>query len=135
MTSTRTTGTQTTSTQLKRILATICAVLALSGQGLASPAQDLFNQAAYYIAFYYNGYSSADWNNFSQEYQPELTNACQSLGEKCPYTSAVPIISKMIEALEDGHTYYLSAAARAESNRQRQGKGSSALREIGRAHV
>jgi carboxyl-terminal processing protease len=128
MTSIQTTNIQTTNIQLKRILATICATLALTGQGLASPAQDLFNQAAYYIAFYYNGYSSADWNNFSQAYQPELTNACQSLGEKCPYTTAVPIISKMIEALEDGHTYYLSAAARAESNRQRQGKGSSALR-------
>ena len=113
---------------LKRILVTCCAILALTGHGLASPAQDLFNQAAYYIAFYYNGYSSADWNNFSQQYQPELTSACQNQGEKCPYTTAVPIISEMIQALEDGHTYYLSAAARAESNRQRQGQGSNAPR-------
>jgi carboxyl-terminal processing protease len=115
-------------THIKRMLATLCAILALTGQSLASPAQDLFNQAAYYIAFYYNGYSSADWNNFSSEYQPELTTACQDQGEKCPYTTAVPIISKMIEALEDGHTYYLSATARAESNRQRQGQGSNAPR-------
>jgi carboxyl-terminal processing protease len=117
-----------TSTSLKRIIATLAAVLALGAQGLASPAQDLFNQAAYYIAFYYNGYSSTDWNNFSAEFQPELTTACQGYGEKCPYTAAVPIISKMIEALEDGHTYYLSAAARAEMTRQRQGQGSGALR-------
>ena len=114
--------------QLKRILATCAAILALTGHSLASPAQDLFNQAAYYIAFYYNGYSSADWNNFSQQYQPELTSACQDQGEKCPYTTAVPIISEMIQALEDGHTYYLSAAARAESARQRQGQGSNAPR-------
>jgi carboxyl-terminal processing protease len=120
--------TQSNRTQLKRIFATIAAVFAMTGQGLASPAQDLFNQAAYYIAFYYNGYSSADWNNFSEQYQPELTTACQDLGEKCPYTTAVPIISEMIEALEDGHTYYLSAAARSENSRQRQGQGSSALR-------
>jgi carboxyl-terminal processing protease len=112
----------------KRVLATLVAMLVLSGQGLASPAQDLFNQAAYYIAFYYNGYSSADWNNFSAEYQPELTTACQEFGEKCPYTAAVPIIGKMIEALEDGHTYYLSAVARAEMTRQRQGQGSNGLR-------
>ena len=114
--------------QLKRIFATCCAILVLTGYSLASPAQDLFNQAAYYIAFYYNGYSSADWNNFSQQYQPELTSACQDQGEKCPYTTAVPIISEMISALEDGHTYYLSAAARAESNRLRQGQGSNAPR-------
>jgi carboxyl-terminal processing protease len=114
--------------QLKRALATCAAILVLTGYGLASPAQDLFNQAAYYIAFYYNGYSSADWNNFSQQFQPELTSACQDQGEKCPYTTAVPIISEMIQALEDGHTYYLSAAARAESVRQRQGQGSNAPR-------
>jgi carboxyl-terminal processing protease len=113
---------------LRRTIATLATILALTGQGLASPAQDLFNQAAYYIAFYYNGYSSADWNNFSQQFQPELTSACQSTGEKCPYTTAVPIIGKMIEALEDGHTYYLSAAARAESARERQGQGSNAPR-------
>ncbi len=114
---------------MKKLLLTIVATISIGLSGaLASPAQDLFNQAVYYIAFYYDGYSSADYQNFSAKYQPQIDDACKDTLEKCPYDTAVPVIRQMIDELSDGHTYYLSKQDRDESNRSRSGEGPSAPR-------
>ena len=105
----------------KFVLSAIATVLIGFSGALASPAQDLFNQAVYYIAFYYNGYSSADFENFSAKYQPEIDSACKDTLEKCPYNAAVPVIQKMIDELSDGHTYFLSKQDRDEASQSRNG--------------
>jgi carboxyl-terminal processing protease len=102
------------------------AVFALSSAGFASPAQDLFNQATYYLAVQYNGYSTADYGNFNLKYQPTLDTACANLGESCPFTAAVPVIQQMLEELKDGHTYLLTKEQNLEAQRQRAGLGPSA---------
>ncbi len=96
-----------------------------SSLAFASPAQDLFNQATYYLAVQYNGYSSADYANFNAKYQPALDAACADLGESCPFTAATPIILQMLEELKDGHTYLLTKEAALEAQRQRAGLGPS----------
>jgi carboxyl-terminal processing protease len=97
----------------------------VSSLAFASPAQDLFNQATYYLAVQYNGYSSADYANFNTKYQPALDTACADLGESCPFTMATPIIQQMLEELKDGHTYLLTKEAALEAQRQRAGLGPS----------
>jgi carboxyl-terminal processing protease len=100
--------------------------LSVSSLAFASPAQDLFNQATYYLAVQYNGYSTADYQNFNTKYQPALDTACADLGESCPFTAATPIIQQMLEELKDGHTYLLTKEAALEAQRQRAGLGPSA---------
>ena len=99
--------------------------LSVSSLAFASPAQDLFNQATYYLAVQYNGYSSADYANFNTKYQPALDVACADLGEACPFTVATPIIQQMLIELKDGHTYLLTKEAALEAQRQRAGLGPS----------
>ena len=102
--------------------------LLFSSSAFASPAQDLLNQAAYFIAVRYNGFSSADTSNFATQFQPELDLACKEMPENCPYSSAVPIIQKMMTALNDGHSYYLSPEQYEEQLAQARGLGGSSLR-------
>ena len=104
------------------------ALLFFSSSAFASPAQDLLNQAAYFIAVRYNGFSSADTSNFATQFQPELDLACKEMATTCPYSSAVPIIQKMMLALNDGHSYYLSPAQFEEQLAQSRGLGGSSLR-------
>jgi carboxyl-terminal processing protease len=104
------------------------ALLLFSSSVLASPAQDLLNQAAYFIAVRYNGFSNADVSNFSTQFQPDLDLACKDILETCPYSAAVPIIEKMMAALNDGHSYYLSPEQYEEQLAQARGLGGSSLR-------
>ena len=111
---------------IAQILKPVTTVLfALSSLVFASPAQDLFNQATYYLAVQYNGYSSADYANFNTKYQPALDTACADLAEACPFTAAVPVIQQMLEELNDGHTYLLTKEQNLEAQRQRAGLGPS----------
>jgi carboxyl-terminal processing protease len=103
-------------------------VLLLSTSALASPAQDLFNQAAYFVAVRYNGFSSADTGNFATQFQPDLDAACKDQIESCPYQNAVPVIQKMMTALSDGHSYYLSPEQYESQLAQQRGLGSSTPR-------
>jgi carboxyl-terminal processing protease len=114
----------------KRFLVTLFALssLALSGLAAASPALDLFNQATYYITSRYNGFSNAPYQDFATQYRPALDAACAGLGETCPYSAAVPIVSQMLETISDGHSYLLNAAQRDEVQRQRSGLGPNAPR-------
>ncbi len=96
-----------------------------SSLAFASPAQDLFNQATYYLAVQYNGYSTADYTNFNNLYQPALDTACLGFAEDCPFSVAVPIIQQMLTDLNDGHTYLLTREQNLEAQRQRSGIGPS----------
>ena len=84
-------------------------VLACSGIAAASPAQDLFDQAAYLLIVNYGGFSSASPKALEVQFQLELDKACAAQAETCPYTLAHPVIARMLKALQDGHSRFLPA--------------------------
>jgi carboxyl-terminal processing protease len=87
----------------------VSAMLVFSGVAAASPAQDLFDQAAYLLIVNYGGFSSAAPKVLAEQYQIELDKACATQVETCPYTMAHPVITRMLEALKDGHSAFLPA--------------------------
>jgi len=111
---------------LKHLL--ITALIAVSGTVNASPALDLFNQATYYIASRYNGFSLAPLETLSTQFRPQLDAACAGQLETCPYSAAMPVVQQMLETISDGHSYLLLAAQRDEVQRQRSGLGPASPR-------
>jgi carboxyl-terminal processing protease len=87
----------------------VALALACSGIAAASPAQDLFDQAAYLLIVNYGGFSSTSPKALEVQFQLELDKACASQVETCPYTLAHPVITRMLEALKDGHSAFLPA--------------------------
>ena len=73
-----------------------------------SPAQDLFDQAIFYLTFNYHGYSNVDFKTLEAKYQTQLETACAGQST-CAYKTASPIITAMIEDIKDGHTSYWAA--------------------------
>ncbi len=106
----------------------VVSVLALTANAWASPAQDLFNQATYFVAVRYNGFSDSEFNDFNEKYQPELDTACATQLEECPYSAAVPVVQRMLTELNDAHSYYLSPQQNLEMQRQRSGLGGATPR-------
>ncbi|MCS7059218.1 MAG: S41 family peptidase [Meiothermus sp.] len=102
---------------------------------LASPAQDLFDQASFYVEFYYNGPARLNLKDLTRRYQLELDRACAQQKETCPYDQAVPVIQRMIEELQDNHTYYMSPEALRSTRESRQGNAPSRTLRIGITHV
>jgi carboxyl-terminal processing protease len=84
-------------------------MLIFSSVAAASPAQDLFDQAAYLLIVNYGGFSSASPKALEVQFQLELDKACVAQVETCPYTAAHPVITRMLEALKDGHSTFLPA--------------------------
>jgi carboxyl-terminal processing protease len=74
-----------------------------------SPAQALFDQASYYLAFYYHGFSSTNPNDpaFVAKYQRQLDQLCFVQRQNCSYDMAVPLLKAMVEEIGDEHTNYL----------------------------
>jgi carboxyl-terminal processing protease len=89
----------------------IALIFACSGIASASPAQDLFDQAAYLLIVNYGGFSSVTPKSLEVQFQLELDQACASQVETCPYSAAHPVITRMLEALQDGHSAFLPARA------------------------
>ncbi len=110
---------------MKRFL---IALLLFSSSAFASPAQDLFNQAAYFIAVRYNGFSSADSSSFGSQFQADLDAVCKDQPQTCPYSSAVPVLQKMMTTLNDGHSYYLTPEQFEQQIQQSRGLGGSSPR-------
>lgn len=97
---------------------------ALAGltSALASPAQDLYDQATFYLETVYFGPYTGDIKALIDKYQLEVDKVCASEKDTCAYEKAEPVISELFDAFQDGHTYYLSA----ENVRQEQAQFSGA---------
>ncbi|WP_299425423.1 S41 family peptidase [uncultured Meiothermus sp.] len=117
---------------MRRLFATLA--LVLGSLSLASPAQDLFDQASFYIEFYYNGPSTLNLKELTARYQTELERTCAPQKDTCTYEQAVPIIQRMIGELDDNHTYYLSPEALRGNRESRQGNAPSRTLRIGVTH-
>ncbi|MCX8088342.1 MAG: S41 family peptidase [Meiothermus ruber] len=118
---------------MRKLFATL--VLVLGSLSLASPAQDLFDQASFYVEFYYNGPATLNLKELTARYQVELDRACASQKDTCPYEQAVPIIEQMVDELNDNHTYYLSPEALRGTRESRQGNAPSRTLRIGVTHL
>lgn len=102
--------------------------------GLASPAQDLFDQASFYLEFYYNGPASTDLKELTAQYQKSLDTACANQKQACSYDTAVSVIQRMISDLGDGHTYYQSPEALGRFRQNSRGQAPSGTLRIGVEH-
>jgi carboxyl-terminal processing protease len=99
----------------KSLLILVCLVLSLPNLSVSasaaptpSPAQDLFDQAIFYLTFNYHGYSIVDFKTLEAKYQAQLETACATQST-CAYQTATPIITAMLEDLKDGHTSFWAA--------------------------
>jgi carboxyl-terminal processing protease len=92
---------------MKRLLLVAWTALALSPLAFASPAQDLFDQAGFYLSFNYNGFSKVDPEALVDKYQRELDRACGAKAEGCGYGTAETVIKSMLAELGDEHSYYV----------------------------
>lgn len=121
---------------LIRSLATILTVAATGLAGaLASPAQDLFDQATFFLEFQYYGPSKLDLKALTGKYQTELDKACADAKDTCAYDKAEPLIATMLSDLEDKHAYYLTAEDVAQESAQVSGTASSPSPRIGITHT
>ncbi len=118
---------------MRKLFATLA--LVLGSLSLASPAQDLFDQASFYVEFYYNGPATLNLKELTARYQSELDRACAPQKDTCSYDQAVPIIQRMIGELDDNHTYYLSPEALRSTRESRQGNAPSRTLRIGVTHL
>lgn len=117
---------------MRKLLITLA--LMVGSFSLASPAQDLFDQASFYLEFYYNGFSTVNVKDLGSRYQQKLEQTCASAGENCTYDQAVPLIESMIEEIGDGHTYYQSPVDLSRSDQSRQGEQPSKVLRVGLSH-
>jgi carboxyl-terminal processing protease len=121
---------------LIRSLATVLTVAATSlAAALASPAQDLFDQATFYLEFQYFGPSKLDLKTLTSKYQAELDKACSDAKDTCGYDKAEPLIGTMLADLEDKHAYYLTAEDVAQESAQVAGTATSPSPRIGITHT
>lgn len=84
---------------------TIIAAIAIAAIGaapsLASPAQDLFNQATFYVGFYYSGPAKvANYRELRKQYQAKLDAVCAG-DANCAYQKAIPVIQEIIASVGD----------------------------------
>ena len=89
------------------ILAALTALTLFAPLTFASPAQDLFDQAGFYLSFNYNGFSAANAEQLVDKYQIQLDRACSLKRDQCEYSVAETLIEAMLEELGDQHSYYI----------------------------
>jgi carboxyl-terminal processing protease len=106
-------------------------LMAGSSMAFASPAQDIFEQAQFYLETQYWGPSKVDMKAHTLKYQPMLDKACSDDMANCAYEKAEPVIAQMEFDLEDQHAYYLTAADVAARSANTTGNAASPVPRIG----
>jgi len=114
---------------LRRILASSVLVLGLVGPALASPAQDLFDQATFLIGFYYNGPAKvANFRELRKQYQPQLDRLCASEGNRCGFDKAKQVINRIVQDIADPFTVLMTREQLIDDQRYGAGLGPAAPR-------
>jgi carboxyl-terminal processing protease len=123
---------------VKHIVFALSAALMVSSAASAqkfigSPAQDLFDQASFFIETQYFGPSKKDMVKLIAGYQAKVDEACAELKEKCGFDKVEEILEEMFSEIgsEDPHTYYLSAQAVQQENANRSGQQTSPTPRVG----
>ncbi len=101
-----------------------CSSVGVAQKYIGTPAQDLFDQASFFIEFNYNGFSSQKLPDLIARYQSQLDQSCINRDKDCPFTNAERIIANMIRDLGDPHSYFVPASVAAQFAGQLTGQGS-----------
>jgi carboxyl-terminal processing protease len=88
----------------------------------ATPAQRLFEQAAGILEDTYNGYSKLDLNAALERYRASVSQTCAG-NANCGYGVARDAINKLLDELDDKHSYYEDPDEYAATLRTRNGQG------------
>jgi carboxyl-terminal processing protease len=109
---------------MKKVLLSLVFCFSIVSQVFASPAVELFNQAANFIETQYFGPSVVVIPELLEKYRTEVALVCLRAPnpEECSYERIEPLIAKLFADLQDGHAYYLSAEAVRQENANRQGQ-------------
>jgi carboxyl-terminal processing protease len=106
----------------------IAAALAFSSAASAqkyigTPAQDLFDQASFFVEFNYNGFSKVNLSSLIAKYQTQVDSNCASRATDCPFSNAERPIALMIRELNDPHSYFVPSEIAAQFAGQLGGGG------------
>ncbi len=114
---------------LQRVLASSLLVLGMVGPVLASPAQDLFDQATFLIGFYYNGPAKVpNFRELRRQYQPRLDQLCASERERCGFDKARQVIERIVQDIADPFTVLMTREQLIDDQRYGAGLGPAAPR-------
>jgi carboxyl-terminal processing protease len=100
-----------------------------AGLALASPAQDLLNEASRLLADYYGGFSQVRLQELRQKYQAELEKICAQ-EVNCPTNKAHGVIQALVAEYGDRHTRFFTPEDYAEIQRRLAG-GNSTRPQLG----
>jgi carboxyl-terminal processing protease len=124
---------------IRRAFVMVAATLAVSSVAgaqkfIGSPAQDLFDQATFFLDTQYFGPSNKNIAELVAAYQLKLDEACTAQGVQCGFDKAEPLIAQMLDDLQDQHAYYLSAEAVQAEQANRAGQNTSPSPRVGIQH-
>ncbi len=113
---------------MKRLALVMAAALAFSCAAgaqkfIGAPAQDLFDEASFYIEFNYNGFSTSNLSNLIAKYQAQIDQLCTGQASNCPFDVARRPIASMIQELQDPHSYFIPADVAQQFAGQLDGAG------------
>lgn len=111
--------------------ALICSSAAGAQKFIGSPAQDLFDQASFFLDTQYFGPSTINMTEHIAKYQAKVDEACAATGLQCGTDKVEPLLDDMFNEIQDPHAYYLSAAAVAQENANRSGTATSPAPRVG----
>jgi carboxyl-terminal processing protease len=116
----------------KFIVAGTLAVVGMAS-AFASPAQDLFEQASFYLESQYFGPYTGDIKALIDKYQLQVDKACADAKDTCAYEKIDPVLEEMFAELNDPHAGYQTSADVADERNQ-QSAGQSPTPRIGVTH-
>jgi carboxyl-terminal processing protease len=121
---------------MKKLIFAIMAVFLGSSMGFAqkysgSPAQDIFDQASFFLDTQYFGSSNLNISNHLGQYQQKVDLACATQGIECTFETIEPLIRQMFTDLKDPHAYYVSAATVQSQNPNRAGMPTNTTLRLG----
>jgi carboxyl-terminal processing protease len=90
---------------------------------IGTPAQDLFDQASFYVEFNYNGFSTTNIANLVAKYQSQIDELCTGQAQSCPFDVARRPIANMVRELQDPHSYFIPADVVQQFSGQLNGGG------------
>jgi carboxyl-terminal processing protease len=99
-----------------------CAPSITRQSGGNSPAERLFNQATGILEDTYNGYSKLDLNAATDRYRATLVQTCAG-SANCAYSVGRDVLGKLLDELDDKHSYYENPDEYAATLRTRNGQG------------
>lgn len=112
----------------------ICSHFANAQKFIGSPAQDLFDQAAFFLETQYYGPSQVNMLSLIAKYQLEVDKVCFTAQLQCGYETVEPLVAAMMDELQDLHAFYMSPAMVKAENQQSTGTVTSPSLRMGFSH-